>query len=276
MDDGHAALAMVGLYNALSCYAALDSREMPLPVWDDLDQVVDMHRLQDIVAFNHNPDTIQPFREYNTWMGLDADKLSSFLRDTGILKARRKWPSTSEDEDDGVRYRPYSIYSDWSAGVMQMVTNNAYFCQAHMTSLEQLQTMLKRLAADRANRQAREQAVQAAALTDGHTPPKRQIAIQLRRAKKHKSNKFSMAQVLAVLELALSTDVDQLYFDHVAFYLDAVSLLDPISKAIDDYYGRAPSTGKLILQAEGGMRYMWAVQLVYLLALRLQSTYGGS
>jgi hypothetical protein len=72
-------------------------------------------------------------------------------------------------------------------------------------------------------------------IADALRGTKRQKGVQLRRAKQHKSSKYSLVQMLSILELAMREDSDIIYFDHVALHMRLAEFAMQSAEAVAKY-----------------------------------------
>ena len=79
-------------------------------------------------------------------------------------------------------------------------------------------------------------------MADALTGNKRERAMQLRRAGRHTSNRFSIVQMLSVLELVLHDESDIVYFDHVGFHCQLYEFAMQQAEIIGKY--EVPKCGK--------------------------------
>jgi hypothetical protein len=270
VDKRHTVRAAAGLYSCLALHSqapyaqsnAAQAGSLGLPEWRDMSSVLDMFYLGDMLRYdNAKTDLTQQYRFFSLDMGYDVTMINTRIRHSHGLVSSSARPSLLCDPDAKIcRCNLTRLMDRWPTdkGVVSMLVNPALAAQLQgdrrYFTTEDLQAMLRELgqrqnayisaalpliySGDEAPVTAASAALSSSVSQSSSSSRRSRTrtsvhaGINLRRAKKHQSNKFSLTQLVSLLEMALTTDTDSLYFDFISFYLACDETMAQASRAM--------------------------------------------
>lgn len=214
VDFWHMLLAVCGIYASLSSFTAEGKGREPLPLWHDIVHIMQIHSIAELNPTSKRATPEENLRVYLKQFRHDGDDVAGYLRN---LKGFKKL-QIAKFKELGTTHictrticMCHSIGLGWkspSAFVSHMGLTNTNACAEHFYGAGEIEKELKR---HKARQDAR-------MMSDSLSGSKRQRGLQLRRAKQHKSNRYSIIHMLSVLEMVLGHETDYIYFDSMMLH----------------------------------------------------------
>jgi hypothetical protein len=232
MDERNMLVCTTYTLNALAVAPHSLNNSQMMPKWADLQHLLSILGRDDLQVSASDIDLLQQCRNLSALLGHSPATVTSYIRYLKGIGPEAPRPTPICNGRGSCSCRVNHVFNNWPIRVVEMVKNPAHTCEIHSFSLRVLQLMLKRIAEKTTGSEI------------GHGPgadgghPRGRSGSKLRRAKKHKSDKFSIAQMLSLLEIALTTDADELYFDLIDLYM---TCSDIMRRVFNIRYPRAAS-----------------------------------
>ncbi|WVF69661.1 hypothetical protein IAT40_004440 [Kwoniella sp. CBS 6097] len=222
----------------------IDGRTLPdqsMPLWEDMDVILQLHGKDDIFGGKYPENIDDSLVSFLHMMGYSKEvqgalrhigtngELPSYLKNAKKgKKIDIKSKSGSKGLIDHTQILPLFLgkyVRDPSAGIK--------------FDLNALETLLSDIQAGRPNdRQNGSFPAAGNGLRDRGKKP-----YKIRRERKHRSPKFSILQLLSVLETGLLAETTSIRFDYISMHLRCMSLLKQVKLSADEYF-----TGKFSAQ----------------------------
>ncbi|PWN43479.1 hypothetical protein IE81DRAFT_365709 [Ceraceosorus guamensis] len=203
--------------------------------WADLDLVMELHGVEDIFGGPIPKNVIDSMCGFMSAQNWPEDAVHSFKR----------WLNGGTSQNDLARIQqaqrhtfdcPLKPFQDHSQ--MLQIFQEKYRSRKQLHSdidinyIQQLLSDLKRK--EEEAEEAEMQSTQKGKKTRG----KKQGVRGLRRSRKHNDQKFSIVQLLSVLEVGLIRETASIRFDYVSMHLRCVEFLKEVKREVNEYFTR--------------------------------------
>ena len=217
-------------------------RQKPFGTWPDMDLVLDLHGKDDICGGLKVEKVEDALAAHLKMMGYDEDVCKSIragVAGSELLISRHRRKALSTKISNGGPVKGLVDHTQ----IIPIFRQRYLADSAFRTKLDikAIQTLLSDLDRDAGSSNQPNQEVTGGRNVRGVGKKKK----QLRRTRKHKSPKFSIVQLLAIIEAGLDTETTALRFDYVAMHLRCIRVLKKVQATAHDYLVKKHGTGYL-------------------------------
>ncbi|OCF45729.1 hypothetical protein I317_00216 [Kwoniella heveanensis CBS 569] len=206
--------------------------EETAPHWEDMDVVLDLHGKDDVFGGKYPKNVDDSLVSFLHMAGYSKEvqgaakhvftdsPLPQYLQDLKDKK-NRKIDARSKSGPKGLTDHSQIVPLFFGKYVGDPVAGTTF-------NLNALETLLSDIRRDQ------ERAERTAAA--GSRGDRRKERYEIRRERKHRSPKFSILQLLSVLETGLAAETTSVRFDYISMHLRCLGLLRQVKLSADDYF----------------------------------------